>query len=100
MSPTVARFNAWWIDNGGGACAGARYDAALMAYHAGLRDAADENERLREALTRARRWGGMGDGSWCSAVTIQLADWIDAGMPDPLPPLPDHLQRIADKEQG
>ena len=54
------------------------------------REAADEIERLREALLRAKQWGGMGK-SWHSGVAMDLMAWIDADMKGPLPPLPNYL---------
>ena len=54
------------------------------------RDAADEIARLREALIRAKKWGGM-QGGWHGGTAVDLADWISNGMTGPLPPLPDYL---------
>lgn len=52
--------------------------------------AADEIERLREALYRLRAWGGrpMTDGDYHGTVVVDVRAWIDGGMCGELPELP------------
>lgn len=52
-----------------------------------------EMQQLREALKRARDWGGLGrdyDGN----VRADLERWIDAGMSGPLPPMPHYHTQL------
>lgn len=52
------------------------------------RDAeAAELAEIREALRRLRRWGRLSGGGFNADVVQGVADWIDAGMIGPLPPL-------------
>lgn len=55
----------------------------------------------REALMRAKRWGGMGK-AWDSGVALDLVAWIDGGMTGPLPPMPEWLPapRQASRDLG
>lgn len=52
-------------------------------------------ERMREALLRLRRWGGMGNG-WDSGVALAIVDWIDGEMRGPLPEMPTFLTHNAE----
>ena len=50
----------------------------------------DEIDKLREALLRLRKWGGIANGNYSSTVMLGVTDWIDGGMVGELPALPDH----------
>lgn len=56
-----------------------------------MEHAADEIERLRRGLKRALEWGGLGT-PYHAVVRYDLVKWIEAGMIDPLPPMPEHLE--------
>lgn len=47
-----------------------------------------------EALRRLRRWGGIANSGFDSAVVIDIVQWLDEGMNDALPPLDAHLSRL------
>jgi hypothetical protein len=54
------------------------------------RDAAEtENTKLREALRRLYEWGGATD-KWDGLIVCKVWEWIEGGMTEPLPELPEH----------
>lgn len=52
----------------------------------------------REALMRLRLWAGLPNSSYSATISHAVADWIDAGMTGPLPPIPEHLRELHERE--
>ena len=59
------------------------------------RAAADEIEKLRNALKLAQAWG-LNARAFDSGVSTKLSDWIEGGCVGAVPPLPDYL-KVTDK---
>lgn len=54
---------------------------------------AEETAVLREALSRLRKWGGMGGMNYSGSVVIGVVRWFDDGATGPLPDLPDYARQ-------
>lgn len=51
-----------------------------------------ENAKLTSALVRARNWGIKSRG-YSALESHALAEWVDGGMEDSLPPLPSYYPK-------